>query len=106
MPWTIAFHELAEVEFLALPQDVQAKFERIKTLVDTFGLERIPGKYARHIEAAIWEFRLKGKDGIARALYVTKSGRRIIVVRVFAKKTQKTPRREIALAIERAKEVE
>jgi hypothetical protein len=41
MPWTIAFHELAEVEFLALPQDVQAKFERIKTLVDTFGLERI-----------------------------------------------------------------
>jgi phage-related protein len=28
-----------------------------------------------------------------------------VVVRVFVKKTQKTPRREIALALERAKEV-
>jgi phage-related protein len=75
MPWTIAFHELAEAEFLALPEDVQAKFERIRTLIDAFGLERVPAKYARHIEAAIWEFRLKGKDRIARALYITKSGR-------------------------------
>jgi phage-related protein len=106
MPWTIAFHGLAEAEFLALPVDVQAKFERIRSLIDAFGLERVPVKYARHVEAAIWEFRLKGKDRIARALYVTRAGRRIVVVRVFTKKTQKTPRREITLAIERAKEVE
>lgn len=30
---------------------------------------------------------------------------RVVVVRVFVKKTQKTPRREIQLALERAKEV-
>jgi phage-related protein len=51
-------------------------------------------------------FRLKSNDGIARALYVTMRGQRIVIVRVFVKKTQKTPRREIKLALERAEEVE
>jgi phage-related protein len=48
---------------------------------------------------------LKGKSGIARAVYVTAVGRRIVVVHVFTKKTQKTPRREIEIALKRAKEV-
>jgi len=49
--------------------------------------------------------RLTGRDGIARALYVTAIGKRVIVVRAFVKKTQKTPPAEIALALRRAKEV-
>ena len=48
---------------------------------------------------------MKGKDGIARAFYVTALSQRVVIVRVFTKKTQKTPRREISLALERAKEV-
>ena len=39
--------------------------------------------------------RKKGKDGIARAAYSTAGGHRLVVVHVFGKKTQKTPRREI-----------
>jgi phage-related protein len=46
-----------------------------------------------------------GKDGISRAIYVTASRRRVVVVRVFVKKTQKTPKGEIALALKRAREV-
>jgi len=49
--------------------------------------------------------RMKGRDGISRALYVTVQDKRVIVVRVFVKKTQKSPRREIDLALRRAKEV-
>ena len=49
--------------------------------------------------------RLKGRDGIARALYITWIGRRVVVLRVFVKKTEKTPRREIELALARAKEI-
>ncbi|MDO9295489.1 type II toxin-antitoxin system RelE/ParE family toxin [Bradyrhizobium sp.] len=48
---------------------------------------------------------LTGRDGIARALYVTAIGRRVVVVKAFAKKTQKTPRAEIELALRRAKEI-
>jgi phage-related protein len=49
--------------------------------------------------------RLKGRDGIARALYVTAGQRRVVIIRVFMKKTQKTPRREIELALARAKSI-
>lgn len=49
--------------------------------------------------------RMKGKDGIARAIYVTANVRRVVEVRVFVKKTQKTPRREIDIALQRAREV-
>ena len=48
---------------------------------------------------------MKGRDRIARAVYVTASGQRVVVVRVFVKKTHKTPRREIELALRRAKEL-
>jgi hypothetical protein len=58
--------------------------------------------YIKHIEDRIWEMRLRGRDGIARAVYVTAPGRRVVILPVFTKKTQKTPRREIELARQRA----
>ena len=60
----------------------------------------------KHIEGPIWEMRLRGRDRIARALYLTASRRRVVILRVFVKKTQKAPRREIELARRRAQEVE
>ena len=62
--------------------------------------------YVRHLEGKLWEIRAKGKDGIARSLYVTASGKRIVIVRCFVKKTQKTPDKELKIARQRAKEVE
>jgi phage-related protein len=44
-------------------------------------------------------------SGIARAVYVTAVGKRVVVVHAFEKKTQKTPRREIIKALKRAQEV-
>ena len=49
--------------------------------------------------------RLKGRDGISRAIYVTSTGQRVVVVRVFVKKTPTTPGSEITLARRRAKEI-
>ncbi len=48
---------------------------------------------------------MKGRDGISRALYVVATGKRVVIVRVFVKKTQATPNREIELALSRAKEM-
>lgn len=50
--------------------------------------------------------RMLGRDGIARAIYVAASDRRVVILRVFTKKTQRTPRREIEIALPRAEEVE
>jgi phage-related protein len=90
----------------ALPLDIRASFQRIVELIQSHGLERVREPYVKHLEGPLWEMRLKGKSGIARAVYVTAVGKRIVVVHVFTKKTQKTPRGEIAMALKRAKEVQ
>ena len=106
MRWSFVFlNAEVKAELDALAEDVRASFERIVRLVQTVGLERVHEPYIRQIEDRIWEMRLRGRDGIVRALYVTATGQRVVILRVFAKKTQKTPRREIELARQRAKEV-
>lgn len=106
MSWSVLFlSEVAKAELDALPVDMRAKFARIVTLIQDHGLEKVREPYVRHLEDKLWEMRLVGRDGIARAIYVTASGRRIIVLRTFVKKTEKTPKRELELARERAKEV-
>jgi phage-related protein len=84
--------------------EFRASFERIVGLIQTFGLERVHEPYIKHLEGRLWEMRLKGRDGIARAIYLTASRRQVAVLRVFTKKTEKTPRREIDLAWQRATE--
>ena len=49
--------------------------------------------------------RAKGKAGISRVIYVAISGRRVVILRIFVKKTEKTPRSEILLALDRMKEL-
>jgi phage-related protein len=111
--WYIQSNELVRrrtrwshpAELAALPKDTRASFERIVGLIRSHGLERLREPLVKHLEGRLWEMRLKGRDGIARAIYVTALGKRIVVVRVFVKKTEKTPRREIEIALQRAKEV-
>jgi hypothetical protein len=43
--------------------------------------------------------------GISRAIYVTATGKRVVILRVFIKKTRKTPPRELEVARRRAKEM-
>lgn len=92
-------------ELEALPADMRARFRRIVELIQGYGLERVHEPHVEHMEGPLWEMRMKGRDGISRAIYLTASRRRVVVVRVFVKKTQRTPRREIDLALKRAKEI-
>ncbi len=106
MNWTVeTLNGAVDRELEALPVDQRAKFLRIAELIESKGLDRVREPYVKHLEGLLWEIRMRGRDGISRALYVTARERRVVVVRVFVKKTQKTPRREINLALERAKEV-
>jgi phage-related protein len=98
-------NETVAAEIAALPADMQARFLRLAERIASIGLESLSEPHVKHLEGKLWEMRLTGRDGIARALYVTAIGRRIVVVRAFVKKTQKTPRSEIELALRRAKEV-
>ena len=48
---------------------------------------------------------LKARKDIARVFYCTKIGKRIVMLHLFVKKSQKTPRRELKLALKRMDEV-
>ena len=106
MAWRVTtLNVTVDRELDALPADTKARFVRIGRLIATVGIERVGMPHVRHLAGPLWEMRLGGRDGIARALYVTAADRRVVVVRAFVKKTRRTPRREIGLAPQRAREV-
>lgn len=106
MNWTVEFlDEGVQATLDAMPVDIRASFRRIVELIATRGLERVHEPYIKHLEGRIWEMRMRGRDGIARAAYVTASGRRVVIVHVFPKTTQRTPRCDIETALRRAEEV-
>jgi phage-related protein len=84
---------------------MRARFIHISRLIEEFGLERVQAPHVKHLRGPLWEMRMKGRDGISRAIYVVASGQRVVVLRVFIKKSQRTPEREIELALRRARGV-
>ena len=106
MGWTVSYlGVVVEQEIADLPDDIQAKLRRIANMIEQLGMAAMREPYVKHLQGKLWEMRLIGRDGIARAIYVTASGQRVVIVRAFRKKTQKTPRSEIELALKRAEQV-
>lgn len=106
MGWTVeTLNETVDAELRALPHDMRARFARICQLIAAVGLERMDAPHVRHLTGPLWEMRMSGRAGTSRALYVTAKDRRVVVVRTFLKKTRRTPKREIALALRRAGEI-
>jgi len=106
MDWRVELLDSrVETELDLLPADMKARFVRVAELIRGYGLENMREPHVKHLEGPLWEIRMKGKDGISRAIYVAARVKRVVVVRVFVKKAQRTPRREIEIALERAKGV-
>jgi len=107
MSWSVVIlNDLVEAEIVALPNDIQADFYRLAELIQVVGLENIGRKRSRHLRGKLWELRLNGREGIGRTLYVTASGRRVVILHALVKKSQKTPPPALAIAEKRLKEVE
>ena len=106
MPWTVvALNAVVAAELAALPEDMRARFRRLTDIIEQAGLGGLPRDSVKHLEGKLWELRMTGRDGISRAIYVTASSQRVVVVRAFVKKTEKTPLREIEIARQRARNV-
>jgi phage-related protein len=98
-------NETVDAELAELSADMRARLVRISELIESVGLPNVKEPHVRHLRGQLWEIRLKGKAGIARALYVTAKEQRVVIVRAFIKKTEKTPTGEINLALQRTKEL-
>jgi phage-related protein len=55
----------------------------------------------RHVDGKLWELREESQTNIFRVLYFFYTGRRIILLHGFVKKTQRLPRNEIETALRR-----
>lgn len=102
--WTVALHPLAETELRALATDLQARFLHIADLLESFGPQQVGLPHIRPLGNKLWEIRMTGRDGIARAIYASVQQRRLLVLHVFAKKTRTTPRKAIETAQKRLKD--
>lgn len=56
---------------------------------------------ARHLDGDLWELREESRTNIYRVIYFFFSGRRIVLLHGFQKKTRRTPHGEIETARER-----
>ena len=100
--WVIEFlDETVEAEFESLPAEVRAKTIHISNLIREFGLPNIGLPYIRHVQDKIWE--IKALQG--RSLYITATGKKLIILRCFIKKSNKLPLKELKIAIKRAGEI-
>ncbi|MDE2903828.1 MAG: type II toxin-antitoxin system RelE/ParE family toxin [Chloroflexota bacterium] len=105
MGWTVETVSAVEAEIKVLPVKLSARLVRLLEAVENVGLEALRGPHVKHLDGKLWELRVRAAGGIARGIYVTAAERRVVVLHVFAKKSRKTPRRALATARERMKQV-
>jgi len=86
---------------VALPAEMKARFFRIADLLEVMGPQRVGMPHIRPLDGKLREMRMQGRDGIARAIYAAVQGRTLLVLHVFVKKTQTTPRRALETARKR-----
>lgn len=103
--WSVEYLAKAARERDELPFDMRARLYRMVEAISLSGFVDLPRDWVKPLGNKLWELRITGKDGIARAIYITAKENRLVIVRIFVKKSQRTPPHEIALARQRAKEV-
>ncbi len=97
---TIVFYKEYFQDFFSLQND-KVKDKIIWTLTLIEEIERVSGHYLKHIEGTdgLYEIRLQLGSDILRIFCFFDSGKLIIIINGFQKKTQKTPKQEIVKAL-------
>jgi len=99
------FHPRVRDEIEGWPVGILADYARIVDLLMEFGPDlRMP--HSRAMGGGLFELRPRGREGIGRALYCYLTGRRVVILHAFVKKTQATSERDLGIARKRMKEVQ
>src|SRR3989344_6495808 len=87
----------------SLEKNKKAKVFRIFQYIELYGLSSVLPHLKKIIGTKLWEIRILGSDNI-RILYIVVENNDILVLNGFVKKTQKTPTKELTIALDRALE--
>ncbi len=100
------FHPKARDAIREFPEDVRREFGKV--IFDLQKGEKLSMPLSRtmaSVAAGVEELRVRDRSGAYRVFYYTKLADSVLIFHAFAKKTQKTPPHEIALAQKRLKEM-
>ena len=101
--WNIIFYEKEDgtkpvEEFLdTLPSKHRAKAVWEMELLGESGVT-LGKPYTSHISGKLWELRIKFASDISRVFYFVQSGKKIVLLHGFVKKSQRTPKSETSIA--------
>ncbi|MCL4545174.1 MAG: type II toxin-antitoxin system RelE/ParE family toxin [Chloroflexi bacterium] len=104
--WTTEFYKTASgdrpVEGFLLGLDTKTR-ARFRWSIEQLRVRNIQARapLVKHLDGPLWELREESSTNIYRIIYFVFTGRRIVFVHGFQKKTQKTPDREITVAMQR-----
>jgi len=96
----IIFHGNYFTEFyLGLPDKVQEKIEFVFKIIRT--VQNVPRKFLDHLTGTdgLYEIRIEFESNIYRIFCCFDKGKLVVLFNGFQKKTQKTPKKEINLAL-------
>ncbi|MBI4035772.1 type II toxin-antitoxin system RelE/ParE family toxin [Candidatus Daviesbacteria bacterium] len=79
---------------------VKSKAFRIFQYIKEYGLTVAIPHIKKLAGTPIWEIRILGGDSV-RIFYITRQEKKILLLHAFVKKTDKTPPKEIAIALSR-----
>ncbi|EHK6027579.1 type II toxin-antitoxin system RelE/ParE family toxin [Vibrio parahaemolyticus] len=104
MSWKVEFYDGVEDAILDMPPKLQARMLKLLELIEKHGAN-LGEPHTKSMGDGLFEIRAKAQEGIGRGLFCYLDGKKISVLHVFVKKSQKTPQKDIKLAKERMKEV-
>lgn len=89
-------------------QNLKVKTKIVWTFELIEDLQRVPETYLKHLENTdgLYEIRVQVASDIFRIFCFFDEGKLIVVANSFQKKTQKTPKKEIEMALKIKKEYE
>lgn len=106
MKWIIEFfNETVETDTLYFPPKILAKMLHIFEIIQEHD-PNLGKPYTDAFGEGLFEVRAKGAEGIGRSFFCYTRGKKIIILHSFVKKTQKTPQKEIEIALKRKKEID
>ena len=106
MGWKVEFYNTKiEKNIEQWPIHLRVKFLKIVDLIQEMGPSELGMPHIKPLKHGLFEIRVKGLEGIARAPFCMIKGKIVIVLSEFIKKTQEMPQREMEIAMKRMKEV-
>jgi phage-related protein len=96
MEYLEELHHSSNPKDYSLYEKIMVKLHLLANAGSTLGMPHV-----KFLQDKIWELRVKNE----RILYVTIIGNEIYLLHHFTKKTQKTPKNDLLLAIKRYKEL-